>query len=148
MLFRSEPPVSGPQAWKSGSEYKAGDEVLYGGALYLARKNTTSTPGSITGDWQEVTSEYRNFNLYNINDEVIYNGRKFYSRSSSNFNNLPGELNSPWQEITTEWRNFNVYKKGDTVVYNGVTYTANNSSGPGTKDGAQVPSNEIGRAHV
>jgi prepilin-type N-terminal cleavage/methylation domain-containing protein len=118
-----EPPVSGPQAWQNGVEYDIGDEVLYNGALYQARKDTTSTPGTVGGDWQEITSEYRDFNLYATGDEVIFDGKKFIARGTT-FNEIPGQVTSPWQEVTDQWRNFNVYEKGDEVIYNGKWYRA------------------------
>jgi prepilin-type N-terminal cleavage/methylation domain-containing protein len=118
-----EPPVTGPQPWKSGKEYKQGDEVLHNGSLYEARKDTTSTPGTVNGDWQEITTEYRNFNLYASGDEVIFDGKVFIARGTT-FNEIPGLISSPWQEVTDQWRNFNVYKKGDEVVYNGKRYRA------------------------
>ncbi len=118
-----EPPVTGPQPWKSTTTYKQGDEVLYNGSLYKARKDTTSTPGTVNGDWQEITSEYRNFNLYATGDEVIFDGKVFIARGTT-FNEIPGVISSPWQEVTDQWRNFNVYVKGDVVVYNGKRYQA------------------------
>ena len=118
-----EPPVTGPQPWKSTVTYKQGDEVLYNGSLYEARKDTKSTPGTVNGDWQEITTEYRNFNLYNTGDEVIFDGKVFIARGTT-FNEIPGSISSPWQEVTDQWRNFNVYGKGDEVVYNGKRYRA------------------------
>jgi prepilin-type N-terminal cleavage/methylation domain-containing protein len=125
-----EPPVSGPQPWKSGTGYKLGDEVIYNGTLYQARKDTTSTPGTINGDWQEITSEYRNFNLYATGDEVVFDGKVFVARGTT-FNEIPGQVSSPWQEITNQWRNFNVYQKGDEVIYNGTTYRAKQNRNAG-----------------
>ncbi len=118
-----EEPVTGPQPYKSGNAYKADDEVIYNGSLYKARKDTTSVPGTLGGDWQEITAEYRNFNLYSTGDEVIFDGKTFIARSTT-FNEIPGILGSPWQEVTAEWRNFNIYQKDDIVVYKGMRYRA------------------------
>ncbi|PKM48495.1 MAG: hypothetical protein CVV01_03225 [Firmicutes bacterium HGW-Firmicutes-6] len=133
-----DPPVTTTQVWRSGTEYKQGDEVIYNGNLYQAREDTTSTPGTVNGDWQEMTSEYRNFNLYATGDEVVYDGKVFIARGTT-FNEIPGSVTSPWQEVTDQWRNFNVYVKGDVVVYNGKRYKAKQNRGAGVDDNPTNP---------
>jgi prepilin-type N-terminal cleavage/methylation domain-containing protein len=125
-------PVTGPQVWDSKNKYKTNDEVIYNGTTYVARKDTTSTPGTEEGDWQEITPDYRPFNHYGLGDIVKYNGKEFRSRASFTFNELPGLVSSPWQEITNEWRNFNVYNVGDVVVYDGSSYEAKVLRGAGS----------------
>ena len=120
----TDPPVTGPQIWDNKKEYSTGDEVIYNGTNYVARKDTTSTPGTVDGDWQEFTPDFRPFNHYGLGDIVMYNGKEFRSRASFTFNELPGLVSSPWQEITNEWRNFNVYNAKEVVVYKGSSYEA------------------------
>jgi hypothetical protein len=75
--------LADPSLGKADTEYKLGAEVIYNGTLYQARKDTTSTPGTINGDWQEITTEYRNFNLYATGDEVVFDGKVFVARGTT-----------------------------------------------------------------
>ncbi|HAX17371.1 MAG TPA: hypothetical protein DCY00_02085, partial [Actinobacteria bacterium] len=72
---------------------------------------------------QEVTDEWRFFNVYSTGDEVIVGESTFVARNWTQ-NNEPGLISSPWQEVTDEWRFFNVYNKNDIVIYEGREYIA------------------------
>lgn len=105
--------------------YQGGDCVTYNGRTFVARyyASANQVPGVLYTPWQEITDEWRNFNVYYAGDVVTYNGSQFEARNWTQ-NQEPGLLNSPWQEATNEWRFFNEYEEGDEVLYNGQRYRA------------------------
>ncbi len=123
--------------WDPAKIYDTGDYVTYQGRVYWAQWWTQGQiPGTVSV-WQEVTDEWRWFNVYKSGDIVFHNGGKFVSRNDGNQNKEPGLLSSPWNEVTDQWRSFNVYTGGEIVLYNGHQYRAkwyNQNQTPGSAD--------------
>ena len=110
--------------WSSGTSYSGGSYVIFDGKVFVARNWTQNQePGLLESPWQEVTDEWRFFNVYSTGDEVIVGESTFVARNWTQ-NNEPGLISSPWQEVTDEWRFFNVYNKNDIVIYEGREYIA------------------------
>jgi prepilin-type N-terminal cleavage/methylation domain-containing protein len=110
--------------WDASTSYTQGTYVIYDGKVYVARHWTLNAePGLITSPWQEITDEWRSFNVYNAGDEVIFGESTFIARSWT-WNAEPGLTTSPWQEQTDEWRSFNVYNAGDEVIFGESTFIA------------------------
>ena len=105
--------------------YNSGEHVLYQGRVFKAIHWTRTEPGFLGNPWNEITDEWRNFNLYKQGDLVEYNGAQFKAREYTNPGaSAPGTSSGNWQELTNEWRSFNIYKGGDIVIYNNSTYRA------------------------
>lgn len=109
----------------SPQPYEEDDCVVYNGRTFVARyyAQADDIPGELDAPWQEITDQWRNFNVYEEGDIVIYEGREFEARYWTQ-NDQPGLLDSPWQELTDQWRSFNIYNSGDVVWYNGQQYEA------------------------
>jgi prepilin-type N-terminal cleavage/methylation domain-containing protein len=124
--------------WDPAASYRRGEYIIYNGRVFQARyyAGPNQVPGELTSPWQEITDEWRNFNVYRGDDIVIYEGRQFKARNWTQ-NEKPGLLESPWQELTDQWRGFNVYEAGDEVFYRGQKYRAkwwSQNSQPGSSD--------------
>lgn len=117
-------PVPNYPAWIAQA-YNKNSYVTHAGKAYYNRDYASANqkPGDLWTPWQEITKQWRPNNVYNTNDEVCYNGRKFRAWHWTQ-NQQPGILNNPWQELTDEWRNFNKYSSGDLVIYGGHQYRA------------------------
>ncbi|GAB6155362.1 hypothetical protein JCM17380_41130 [Desulfosporosinus burensis] len=116
--------------WVAQVYSTSGTYVIYNGRVFynIWYAHASDVPGaSIGGPWQELTKQWRNFNVYHTNDIVCYNGKKFQARNNST-NQQPGLVSSPWQELTNQWRDFNVYNTGDIVIYNSKQFRARNYS--------------------
>lgn len=62
-----------PALWDPDKAYRAEDCVLYKDAIYQAREtNKGLIPGLFGSPWQEITSEWRAFNVYQAGDLVTY----------------------------------------------------------------------------
>jgi len=110
--------------WDSDTIYLEGDYVIHNGGLYWARYWSGYHEPGTHEVWQEITDQWRWFNIYYLGDIVLYDDKTFQSRQSGNQNKVPGLLSSPWQELTDEWRSFNIYQTDDLVMYNGQLYRA------------------------
>ncbi|MGI6449511.1 MAG: carbohydrate-binding protein [Desulfitobacteriia bacterium] len=122
-----EDPIPDYPAWQARNYPTAGTYVTYNGRAFYNRyyAHDYEIPGAGIGPWQEVTRQWRYFNVYVEGDLVCYNGRQFKARYwAQNQNMQPGLVSSPWQEITDEWRDFNVYEIGDIVKYEGKQFQA------------------------
>ncbi len=129
-------PTASYPAWLEDTTYNGGTYVSYNGGIFIARyyAEENERPGELDSPWQEITDQWRFFNVYNSGDLVWYDGRQFEARNWSQ-NHTPGLISSPWQEITGEWRSFNIYQKDDIVTFNGLQYRAkhyNQNSPPDT----------------
>jgi prepilin-type N-terminal cleavage/methylation domain-containing protein len=112
-------------AWVSNTAYQPGSYVSYNGGVFYARyyASENQKPAVVGNPWQEVTDQWRDFNVYLSGDKAWVNGKQFQARNWSQ-NQTPGLIASPWQELTDQWRDFNVYQGGVTVWYNGHQYRA------------------------
>lgn len=113
----------------TAKDYPGGSYVSYDGRVFYARYYTSSNqvPGIPGNFWQQVTRKWTDFNSYNQNDIVCYNGKKYQARyNMTDRNKVPGEIENGnfWQELTNEWRDFNSYNQGDFVWYNGRLFAA------------------------
>lgn len=124
--------------WESGKVYVKGDRVVYNGTLYEAWYWTQGTvPGQVGSPWQEITTEWRDFNKYAGGDVVEYEGNLYTAwydiyPSVGNVTDPPGTVGSPWQEQTDQWRACNIYKGGDVIWYEGKQYRAKWYRGAGS----------------
>ncbi|NLC47699.1 MAG: hypothetical protein GX766_11290 [Firmicutes bacterium] len=54
---------------------------MYNGRTFQARHWTQNQePGLLSSPWQELTDEWRFFNVYREGDEVFYNGKKYRAK--------------------------------------------------------------------
>lgn len=118
-------PVLEYSLWDPEENYPGGEIVYYEGSVFQARHYASAgdTPGSLNSPWQELTDQWRHFNVYQRGDIVYYNGSQFQTGSWSQ-NAQPGLISSPWQELTDQWRSFNIYTAGDLVWYQDNQYRA------------------------
>lgn len=108
---------------KKKDHYDKGDRVEYKGGIFEALYWTNKKPGNKNAGWQEITDEWRAFNIYDTGDIVEYKGRQYEAIYYSS-NKKPGTMNSGWYELTDEWRKTNPYQAGSLVFYNGSWYEA------------------------
>lgn len=75
----SATPLPGYPLWDASKSYPEGSYVIYNGAVYYARYyvNPDTLPGTMNSPWQEITGEWRHFNVYVQGDIVIYNGIRY-----------------------------------------------------------------------
>jgi len=118
-------PPSAYPLWESGKAYAGGTYIAYDGKVFRAHyyASENQVPGVLYNPWQEITDEWRNFNVYLSGDTVKFNGNTFNSRNWSQ-NQQPGLISSPWQQQTDSWTNFNVYNANDEVWHNSKKYQA------------------------
>ena len=89
-----------PAAWDPNKTYRSEDCVLYKDVIYQAREtNKGLIPGLFGSPWQEITSEWRAFNVYQPGDLVTY-GTYIYEAL------VPSEGKSPletdyWKKLDT-----------------------------------------------
>ncbi len=87
-----------PAAWNKTTFYAKDNCVLYRDAIYQARtSNKGLIPGLFGSPWQEITSDWRVFNVYQPGDLVRYQDRIYKAI-------LPNEGKSPVE--TTYWKPF------------------------------------------
>lgn len=85
-----------PAIWDPNKTYQKESSVLYKDAIYRARQtNKGLIPGLFGSPWQEITPEWRSFNVYQEGDLVTYGGRIYEAI-------LPSEGKSPVE--TTYWK--------------------------------------------
>jgi type II secretory pathway pseudopilin PulG len=84
--------------WVSTIGYSGGSRVVYNGAVYQARHHTTGAqPGLMSSPWQEITNLWRNFNIYDANDEAWYDGDKY--RANWNSQNAQPDISNAWVSV-------------------------------------------------
>lgn len=95
----NEEKFPGIPIWDSEKTYNQGLEVIYNNrkfkARYYCEKN--KTPGNINHNWQELTDEWRNFNIYLAGDIIKYNSKKYKAKWYSK-NHIPTS-GDPWELI-------------------------------------------------
>lgn len=111
--------------YNSAQSYAKDSTVSYNGNLYYARASIAPNqiPG-ISGQWQELTNEWRAHNVYanNLIKSFIITDDKIYMwRGADNSNSLtpPGSERNGWFELTNIWVPENTYNKGEFVIYDG-----------------------------
>ncbi|NLI91829.1 MAG: prepilin-type N-terminal cleavage/methylation domain-containing protein [Peptococcaceae bacterium] len=109
-------PLPNYPAWVAQA-YPSTTYVIYNGRAFYNRyyASASDIPGNLGAPWQEVTKQWRNFNVYDTGNKVCYNNRQFQARYYS-YNQQPGIVGNPWNELTDEWRDFNEYTVINTVV--------------------------------
>ena len=122
-------PIETPEnTWDPEVVYYIGDEVIYNGSVFTPHWNSVKgkVPGLIDSPWQEITDEWRAFNIYPTSGIVVWhNGVKYmsvyYSKGLE-----PGTVSGDgmWFELIDEWRKFNIYFGGETVLHDGLKYRA------------------------
>jgi len=141
-----EGPLPDYPIWEA-KNYPGGSYVIYSGKAFYARywADASETPGMKNTGWQEITRQWRDYNVYIKGDYVCYNGKQFLARYDIFDYKQPGLPDHGWQEITDQWRNFNVYRTGDQVVFEGKVFQARydifNYIQPGIVVVPQDPSN-------
>lgn len=75
-------PLPNYPLWDATKSYPAGSYVIYNGAVYYARHYVSKdiVPGTMNSPWQEITDEWRPFNVYEKGDIVIYNGVRYQAK--------------------------------------------------------------------
>lgn len=79
------------------NNYVKGDRVMYNGHIFEARWWTNSEPGIDGHPWDEITHEWRSFNVYWRNDTVEYDGHT-YRATQWTQNNIP-DNSSIWELV-------------------------------------------------
>lgn len=65
------------------NHYNGGDRVIYQGRVFEARYWTSSVPGLFDSHWDEITDEWRSFNIYHGGDTVEYNGHTYIAKNDT-----------------------------------------------------------------
>ncbi|MGE4271560.1 MAG: carbohydrate-binding protein [Desulfitobacterium sp.] len=99
-----EEPVPGYPAWNPSVAYPGMTFITYDGRTFYNRyyANAGAIPGTKEKNgqytpWQELTNEWRNFNVYDTGDVVIYNGHQYRAKWYS-INKVPTS-GDPWELI-------------------------------------------------
>jgi hypothetical protein len=112
--------------WNSGTLYKIGQTVSYGGNVYLAlQESTNENPFTATGYWQKLVDgqqwegDWNNSNNYQKGDIVNYGGYLYVAKQNAN---LETPTNTAYWDVyvkgfnwTGSWSVATQYKPGDVV---------------------------------
>src|SRR6056300_39928 len=112
--------------WNSGTLYKTGQTVSYGGNVYLAlQESTNENPFTATGYWQKLVDgqqwegDWNNSNNYQKGDIVNYGGYLYVAKQNAN---LETPTNTAYWDVyvkgfnwTGSWSVATQYKPGDVV---------------------------------
>lgn len=114
--------------WSPDVTYYVGEEVIYDGRIFTPHWNSVkgAVPGLVDSPWQEITDEWRIFNIYNTNGTIVWHNGVQYRSTNYSKGAEPGtsQGDGKWFEITDEWRASNIYVGGEIVWHNGVKYKA------------------------
>lgn len=93
-------PVPNYPAWDPLIDYPSTTYVTYNGRAFYNRYYVDRgvVPGTLNRPWQEITNQWRNFNVYNKDDEVCYNGQRYRAKWYTS-NQTPGDPYGPWELI-------------------------------------------------
>ena len=125
--------------WDSGTEYNAGDIVVYGGYSYTALTNNTNSVPSVngilqdTGDWEVLVAGYRHLGDWSAitaykTGDVLRDQGYLYIAVGDSTNIKPDTDITKWQILVDgrKWKNYWIdnieYHLGDVVTYAGVAY--------------------------
>jgi len=119
--------------WNSGTLYKVGQTVTYGGAVYIAlQESTNQNPYTAAAYWQKFVDgqqfegDYDNIVDYQKGDIITYGGYSYVSKQNST-GNLPTNT-TYWDIYIKGYRDrgiFNtgtLYLPGDVVLWGGNKY--------------------------
>ena len=127
--------------WNSGTLYKYGQTVTYGGAVYIAlRENTNANPYTQTNDWQRLVDgqqfegDYNTGTTYQKGD-IVYSGGYLYVAKQNSLNNDPTnttywDIFAKGYEFNGAWSNAVQYRPGDVVTYGGNSYVVQEGKRP------------------
>jgi hypothetical protein len=93
-----EEPLPDYPLWESGTSYPEGAHVIHDGRVFYARyyAKPGEEPGVMGNPWQEITHEWRDFNIYVQGDEVYYKGH-WYRAKYWTQNDPPDENPNVWK---------------------------------------------------
>ena len=122
-------------AWSSGTLYQTNDIVSYGGAIYVALRETQADiPSSSPSDWSklvgglEYEGTYSGVTAYQQGDIVKYGGTTYVAKQDTT-GNLPTDVTS-WDRLNDGftyvgvWSSIDTYRPGDIVKFGGKFYSA------------------------
>lgn len=124
-----------------GSTYTIYNNILYKALVSITGGNRGIVPGTAAskGIWNAInTQEWQQYNTYQTNDLVMYQGNVYQLINNLNSSDIPGTTQNSWNGLETlVYTSFNVYDLGDYVVYNNNVYqvvnpTNANQYAPGT----------------
>ena len=112
--------------WNSGTLYKTGQTVSYGGNVYIAlQESTNENPFTASGYWQKLVDgqqwegDWSNSNNYQKGDIVSYGGYLYVAKQNAN---LETPTNTSYWDVyvkgfnwTGSWSLATQYKPGDVV---------------------------------
>jgi len=120
--------------YSGSTAYQKGDVVKYGGAVYIAKSNTTGTLPSNTGTWDiliygvEYKGAYNSSTVYKPNDIVTFGGTAYIALLAAT--GVTPVSGATWAifvegfQFEGEYSNSTAYQKGDVVNYGGIVYVA------------------------
>jgi hypothetical protein len=120
--------------YSGSTAYQKGDVVKYGGAVYIAKSNTTGTLPSVTGTWDiliygvEYKGAYNSGTTYKPNDIVTFGGTAYIALLAAT--GVTPVSGATWAifvegfQFEGEYSNSTAYQKGDVVNYGGIVYVA------------------------
>jgi hypothetical protein len=122
-------------SWSSGTLYQKNDIVSYGGAIYVALRETEADiPSSSPSDWSKLVGglewegAYDNSTQYQEGDIVKYGGSTYVAVQDT-LGNLPtsviywNKLNEGFTYVGV-WNTLTSYRPGDLVKFGGKFYSA------------------------
>jgi len=127
--------------WNSGTLYQTGQTVTYGGAVYIAlRESTNANPYTEALDWQKFVDGQQYEGDYNISTnyqkgDIVYYGGFLYVAKQNTLNNNPTNT-TYWDvyikgyEFYGTWSDAIQYRPGDVVKYGGNRYVCKEGQRP------------------
>ncbi len=113
------------------------DYSIHNGHLYKAlvsnrNQKRQHEPGTASayGVWTRLDSQqWQQYNTYEVNDLVLYNGDVFMLANAANSTIIPGTAGDSWNFMNNMgYDSFNTYNVGDFVVINDVVYEVVNQT--------------------
>jgi hypothetical protein len=120
--------------YSGSTAYQKGDVVKYGGAVYIAKTNTTNNLPSNTSFWDlliygvEYKGAYNSGTAYKPNDIVTFGGTAYIALLAAT--GVTPVSGATWAifvegfQFEGEYNNSTAYQKGDVVNYGGIVYVA------------------------
>jgi len=127
--------------WNSGTLYKTGQTVSYGGNVYIAlQESTNQNPFTATGYWQKLVDgqqwegDWSNSNNYQKGDIVSYGGYLYVAKQNAN---LETPTNTAYWDVYVKgytwlggYSNVTQYKPGEVVEQGGNRYVVKEGKTP------------------
>ncbi len=84
--------------WDPDVAYFGGNYIIYDERVFQARYWTRGdVPGLISSPWQEITDQWRNFNIYHRDDRVLYEGKSYRAKWWNQ--NAPPNISQAWEPV-------------------------------------------------